>query len=51
MAEGVETREQLALLRELGCWGGQGWLWAPALPVCTLAENVAALPDGRFPVD
>jgi predicted signal transduction protein with EAL and GGDEF domain len=51
VAEGVETQEQLVLLRELGCWAGQGWLWAPAMPLERLAETVAALPDGRFPVD
>ncbi len=33
IAEGVETREQLAILQELGCRSGQGLLFAPALPV------------------
>jgi EAL domain-containing protein (putative c-di-GMP-specific phosphodiesterase class I) len=28
VAEGVETREQLALLRELGCESGQGFLFS-----------------------
>jgi EAL domain-containing protein (putative c-di-GMP-specific phosphodiesterase class I) len=28
VAEGVETREQLALLRELGCEYGQGFLFS-----------------------
>jgi diguanylate cyclase (GGDEF)-like protein len=31
VAEGVETQEQLELLRRLGCPEGQGWLWAAAL--------------------
>lgn len=31
IAEGVETIDQLTLLRELGCDLGQGWLWRPAL--------------------
>lgn len=32
VAEGVETREQLDLLVELGCDIGQGWFWDHALP-------------------
>lgn len=32
IAEGVETREQLALLRSLGCHYGQGFLFDKALP-------------------
>lgn len=38
IAEGVETPEQLALLRRRGCWGGQGYLWSPALPLPTFIE-------------
>jgi len=33
VAEGVETREQLAILQDLGCRSGQGNLFAPALPM------------------
>ncbi len=33
IAEGVETPEQAALLRRLGCDSAQGWLWSPALSV------------------
>jgi predicted signal transduction protein with EAL and GGDEF domain len=33
VAEGVETPEQLALLRELGCSAAQGYLFAPPVPV------------------
>jgi diguanylate cyclase (GGDEF)-like protein/PAS domain S-box-containing protein len=32
IGEGVETAEQLACLRELGCNGGQGFVLAPPLP-------------------
>jgi diguanylate cyclase (GGDEF)-like protein len=32
VAEGVETPQQLARLRELGCDFGQGWLFAAAMP-------------------
>ncbi len=32
LAEGIETAEQLAHLRDLGCDMGQGFLFSPALP-------------------
>jgi diguanylate cyclase (GGDEF)-like protein/PAS domain S-box-containing protein len=32
VAEGVETRRQLAVLRELGCERAQGFLFSPAVP-------------------
>lgn len=32
-AEGIETEAQLDVLRHLGCGLGQGWIFAPALPV------------------
>ena len=51
VAEGVETPQQLALLRGLGCWAAQGWLWCPALPVEELVETVSRLPGQRFPVE
>jgi EAL domain len=41
VAEGVETEEQAALLRGLGCRTAQGWLWGPALPVTTLLDGRA----------
>lgn len=39
VAEGVEEEGQLAVLRDLGCHQGQGWLWRPALQ----AKDAAAL--------
>ncbi len=39
--EGIETAEQLAWLRELGCTYGQGYLFAPALPPEELAAFLA----------
>lgn len=32
VAEGVETPEQLRVLRELGCEQAQGYYWSPAIP-------------------
>jgi diguanylate cyclase (GGDEF)-like protein/PAS domain S-box-containing protein len=43
VAEGVESREQLARLRQLGCRVGQGFLFSPAVP---LEEAVALLRRG-----
>jgi EAL domain-containing protein (putative c-di-GMP-specific phosphodiesterase class I) len=50
VAEGVETHEQLALLRRLGCAAGQGFLWHGGVPADELAaalgtaRTVAGLP-------
>jgi hypothetical protein len=33
IAEGVETMEQYAVLRALGCQQAQGYLWSPAVPL------------------
>jgi diguanylate cyclase (GGDEF)-like protein len=41
-AEGVETAEQAALLRSMGCQRGQGYLWSPAVPLDQLLVLVAA---------
>ncbi len=41
IAEGIETRTQLAALRDLGCTAGQGFFFAPALP----AETATRLLD------
>jgi EAL domain-containing protein (putative c-di-GMP-specific phosphodiesterase class I) len=32
VAEGIETQEQLDILRRLGCASGQGYLFSKALP-------------------
>ncbi len=38
VAEGIETREQYALLCKLGCRNGQGFLFAPPLPAERMTE-------------
>lgn len=48
VAEGVETADQLALLRRLGCYAGQGFIWSPALYPQALADLITNLPGGRF---
>jgi diguanylate cyclase (GGDEF)-like protein len=42
VAEGVETRDQLARLRELGCDKYQGFLFSPAVPPAELERLAAA---------
>nr|WP_052170248.1 EAL domain-containing protein [Massilia sp. JS1662] len=46
VAEGVETRGQLALLAGLGCDLVQGWLFSRAVPAAEFARLLAA---GRLP--
>ncbi|HEX8347075.1 MAG TPA: EAL domain-containing protein [Actinoplanes sp.] len=50
IAEGVETSEQLIVLRRLGCAAGQGFLWSPAVSPEALVQLMGRLPDGRFAV-
>jgi diguanylate cyclase (GGDEF)-like protein/PAS domain S-box-containing protein len=50
IAEGVETAEQLVLLRRLGCWAAQGFLWSPAVPLLDLVRMLRTTRGGRFPV-
>lgn len=40
VAEGVETHEQMAFLRDLGCDQLQGYLFSPALPAPDFARKV-----------
>jgi EAL domain-containing protein (putative c-di-GMP-specific phosphodiesterase class I) len=43
-AEGVETEEQLELVRAAGCSEAQGFLFSPAVPaseVCKLLDHLA----------
>jgi EAL domain-containing protein (putative c-di-GMP-specific phosphodiesterase class I) len=47
--EGVETREQAAIARELGCDYGQGYLWSRPLPASRL-EAMLVTEDGQLPV-
>jgi EAL domain-containing protein (putative c-di-GMP-specific phosphodiesterase class I) len=45
IAEGVETTNQRACLRDLGCAWGQGYLFSPAVPATGLEHLIAT---GRF---
>lgn len=49
VAEGIETLEQLALVRGHGCRLGQGYLLARPMPTETLGQLVAA--GHVYPVD
>lgn len=44
VAEGVERREQAEVLRDLGVRRAQGYLFAPAVPVDTLADWLRTTP-------
>lgn len=44
IGEGIETEGQAARLRALGCWHGQGYLFAPPLPA---SEFEMLLQNGR----
>lgn len=45
VAEGIETEEQLDLLRSMGCRYGQGYLFAPPLPAAKIARLLARNDD------
>jgi diguanylate cyclase (GGDEF)-like protein/PAS domain S-box-containing protein len=38
LAEGIETQEQLGILRALGCQQGQGFLFSPAIPASQISD-------------
>jgi diguanylate cyclase (GGDEF)-like protein/PAS domain S-box-containing protein len=38
LAEGIETKEQLDILRALGCQHGQGFLFSPAIPASQIND-------------
>ena len=50
VAEGVETTEQLALLKRLGCWAGQGYLWSRPLALDDAIAVVSSRAGERFDV-
>ena len=47
IAEGIETQEQLARLRHLGCELGQGYLFSPAVPKLEVAAILGRKSPGR----
>jgi diguanylate cyclase (GGDEF)-like protein len=42
IAEGVETPQQYAALREMGCQQAQGFLWSPAVSIDSLRDTLLA---------
>ncbi len=50
VAEGIETDEQAALLRELRCGKGQGYLFSKPLAADDLADWLRKAPDDTGPV-
>ena len=49
VGEGVETMEQYAFLRSLGCRHGQGFLWSPAVPIDELHAALASCDQVPLP--
>ena len=47
VAEGIENRDDMAMVRALGCHRGQGFLFAHPVPVASLGSLIAALPPAR----
>lgn len=42
VGEGIETTQQYAVLRSMGCQRGQGFLWSPAVPIDELDDAFVA---------
>jgi EAL domain-containing protein (putative c-di-GMP-specific phosphodiesterase class I) len=51
VAEGVETHEQLEVLRQLRCPAGQGYLWHKGVPQQQVAQAVRRTGDISRPAD
>jgi EAL domain-containing protein (putative c-di-GMP-specific phosphodiesterase class I) len=49
VAEGIETPEQAALMAELGCNKGQGYLYSRPLDAQTLIDWIQARHGGQVP--
>ncbi|HYF56392.1 MAG TPA: EAL domain-containing protein, partial [Salinarimonas sp.] len=49
-AEGVETEDQLALVREVGCREAQGYLLGRPKPILAAFELLRAPPAPAFPM-
>ena len=49
VAEGIETEEQLQVLRQFGCTIGQGYLFGRPMPADDLLEIIADSPYVRLP--
>lgn len=49
MAIGVETEEQLDILRELGCQYTQGYLFSPPVPIDEVGATIQALNETPLP--
>jgi len=47
LAEGIETEAQLAVLRQLGCQFGQGYLFGKACPVSKITFGRKTSSDER----
>jgi len=47
IAEGIETEEQLAILKDLKCQFGQGFLFSPALPAVDLESLLLEWQSGK----
>ncbi len=46
VAEGIETRDQLAILHSFGCRYGQGHLWSPGRPAAELSPTLVQAAAG-----